>query len=152
MAEVVEKEIPVVVKEAAVGPAYVVKPPILDIDDLILIRESSSYSLYRIPFGRARGELTIRHLVNMDWKKRKGKDFEEVAKKHGALLEANKLARKISKAYAGTKGVVRVVLPDGTVTYYPRKALAQKRWRKEHPELVREYEEKVKPKAYKPKY
>lgn len=130
----------VITREAAVGPAYVVMPPTLTIEDLAALRYDTAHNLYRIPFGPARGQITVRNLIRMNWKGRKGDAFIEAAKPHGALLAANELARKISKAYAGIKGVVKV-----KGTYYPRKALAQKKWRKEHPELVDLYNEHVAP-------
>jgi len=131
----------VVVPEAKVGAAYIVLPPELTVYDVADIRKDPTVNLYRIPFGPARGQLTIRKLILMDWKGKKGKDFIEVAKVHGALLPANELARQISKAYKGVKGVVRI-----RGTFYPRKGIAQKNWRAEKPELVRIYDEKVKPK------
>jgi len=145
-------------KEAAVGPSYIVLPPQLTIEDIADLRYDRSHSLYRIPFGPGRGHLTIRNLVKMDWKGRKGDDFIDVAKKHGALLAGNELARKISQAYAGKKGVVWVKVRDPItgeekMTAYPRKALMQKNWRDEHPELVELYNAHIagKTKAAKPK-
>jgi len=140
----------VVKKEAAVGPSYIVLPPQLTVEDIAALRYDRSHSLYRIPFGPARGHLTVRNLIKMDWKGRKGDDFIDAAKPHGALLAANELARKISQAYAGTKGVVWVkardpITGEEKMTAYPRKALAQKKWREEHPELVRLYDAHVAP-------
>lgn len=148
----------VVLKEAAIGPSYVVLPPQLTVEDILDIKLRTDVNLYRIPFGPARGALVPRRLINMNWKLKRGEKFIEVAKEHGRLLLGNELIRKISKAYKGVKGVVWTTVRDpvtGEVktTCYPRKALAQKKWKEEKPELVREYEAalaKVPAKAAKP--
>jgi len=128
--------------DARVGPAYILEAVPLTPFDMAEVRLNPSLSLYKIPFGPARGKLTIRRLVGLFWKGKRGADFRKACEEKGyrGLLAANELIRKISKAYKGVKGVV---FKEGT--YYPRKALAQKNWMEEKPELKSEYEGKVVP-------
>ena len=132
-----------------VGSSYAVPTAPVTIYDLFMIRKRKDVTSYTIPFGPARGKKLLREAGLMDWKLERGKDFEEVAKKHGALLEGNQLARAISMKLKGTKGVT--IGPDGHI--YPKKALMQKKWRELFPDLAEWYEKNVKPKAkkYKPK-
>jgi len=137
---------------AKVGASYAVEPPRLTIEDVIAIRGDPTKMLYTIPFGPARGKKVVKILTNMDWKfsdeekraltkEERLEKFKERAKKHGALWEANRLAAEISKRYAGVEGVVWI---NGVP--YPRKAIAQKNWRKDHPDLVDKYKKEVAPK------
>lgn len=129
-----------VVREAAVGPATAIYPARLSVEDIADFRYDRAHSLYRIPFGPARGALTIRNLIKMDWKGRKGAEFEVVAAKHGNLLAGLNCAKAISKAYRGVLGVVWMRVRDPETgemkqTAYPRKGMAQQGWRTEHPEI-----------------
>jgi len=128
--------------DARVGPAYVLETVPLTPFDVAEIRVNPSLSLYKIPFGPARGKITIRRLVELFWKGKRGAEFRKACEKKGyrGLLAANELIRKISKAYAGIKGVV---FKEGT--YYPKKAIAQKAWKEEKPDLAKEYTDKVVP-------
>ncbi len=134
--------------------SYVILRPTATLQEWIeyikSVKKDNSKMLYTIPFGPNAGRLVEKELKYMDWKGQKGEDFIEVAEKHGALLAANELARKISMAYSGTKGVVYETVFDpitGTwrLTRYPRKSLAQRNWKKDHPELAELYNNKVKP-------
>ncbi|MEM4976555.1 MAG: hypothetical protein QXT64_04440, partial [Desulfurococcaceae archaeon] len=84
-----------------------------------------------------------------NWKKQRGADFYVVAKKHGNLAYGNCWAIAVSKAYAGTKGVEMVTLPDGTKTFYPKKSLAQKNWPDRRAEIEKIYETVLKEKGLK---
>ena len=138
MAEaVVVTKRPVVPGTAKVGPAYATVPMPITIYDMARIKEDPNYNLYVIPFGTARGMIVLRKLKKMDWKGVKGEKFWEVARKHvkrdkegkpigPGLVEGLKTAIAVSKAYSGVGGIVYI---DGIP--YPRKAIAQKRWKEE---------------------
>lgn len=121
---------PVVPGTAKVGPAYATVPMPLTWMDMVAIKNDPSHNLYVIPFGPARGMVVVRTLENMDWKGVKGEEFWKVARKHGRLADGLKRAIAISKAFAGTKGVVFI---NGVP--YPRKAIAQKEWKKKASEV-----------------
>ena len=140
MAEVVKKEVPVRVVTAKVGSAYAFEPPQLEIEDILRIKKDPTKSLYKIPFGASRGMIRVRELPEDYWKGTSKKDgsFGRVARAHGNLAKGTAKCVEISKGFAGTKGVVMVTLPDGRVTFYPKKAWMQKKWRE-----VREIADKV---------
>jgi len=131
-----------------VGGARGLPPAEVTIDDIYRYRKDPKKRLTTSPFGLTPEELeegkkVIYPAGAVPWKGAKDNDFIEVAgKRDDGLLAANELARKISIAYSGVTGV-GVDPADGRIK--PLKAIKQRNWRQEHPELVREYEEKVKP-------
>lgn len=124
------------------------------IEDVYRFKKDPTKRLTTSPFGLTpeqleKGFKVIYPSDAVPWKGKRGYDFIEFASgRDDALLAANELVRKISRAYSGVKGVG--VDPE-TGRVMPMKAIKQKNWRKEHPELVKEYEEKVKPLAKKEK-
>ncbi len=130
------------------GVAYKILPPEPGIDEVQAIRERKDMRLTASPFGLTREQLEkygprVFPSKAVPWKKEKGYAFIEFAEgRDDGLLAGNELARKISEAYAGIKGAS---FDPTTGKYMPNKAIAQKKWREEHPELVKEWENKVKP-------
>lgn len=139
-----------------IGGARGLPPAEVSIDDIYRYRKDPNKRLTTSPFGLTPEQIEKGYKMfypsdAVPWKGVKGYDFiEHAAGRDDALLAANELARKISLAYKGVKGVG--VDPE-TGKVMPLKAIKQKNWKKDHPELLKEYEEKVKPlaKKYKPK-
>jgi len=138
------------------GVAYRVLTPEPTLEEIQAIRENPRMRLTATQFGLTREQVEkgMYRVFTSDavpWKGREGTEFIKFAKERDdALLAANELARKISKAYTGVKGTG---YDPKTGKYMPKKAFSQRRWAEEHPELKEAYERWVKPKAkkYKPK-
>jgi len=114
------------------GKSYALPKPILKavevVDAKVIsaiadIRKSEDYMLYEIPWGEKAGQITVKTAV--EWKAKKGVDFAKVAVKHGKLLDAIEQAIDISKAFRNVTG--RTIYRGYP---YPKKAIAQKHWRK----------------------
>lgn len=135
------------------GVAYRVLSPELTVGELQAIRNDPNRRLTASPLGMKPEELEkngprVYISEAVPWKGKKGDDFvDEATGAHGALLNANILARKISEAYSGVTGTT---IDPKTGKIVPKKGVAQRRWREEHPELVKEYNTHVKP-SIKPK-
>ena len=131
--------------------SYAILRPELTPEDIANYRHDKNHTLYTIPFGPNAGRILVRNAGEVGkWKNEHGENFIEAAKGHGALLAGNELARKISKAYKDVHGIEYVktydpVTGEFRIVPYPKKALAQKNWKTEHPELVELYNTHVAP-------
>ena len=137
-----------------IGGARGLRPAEVTIDDIYKFKEDYEKRLTTSPFGLTpeqieKGEKVLYPSKAVAWKGKKGHNFIRIAADRGALLPANELARKISKAYAGIKGTT--VDPE-TGKVVPLKCVMQRNWRQDHPELARLYDEYVKPKIGTSKY
>lgn len=130
-----------------VGSASQMRSPELTVQDLKDIRTDTEWSYITSPFGMTPEELRTQgprvYLKKaVEWKGATGSAFLKVAPAHGALLAANELVRKISRAYSNIKGSG---VDPATGTIMPNKAMRQRNWRTDCPELVDEYNNKVVP-------